>query len=434
MKQQRTAGAMAWAWWAVVGVAVAGCGAADPPAAATVPEATVQSVAPTPTPGSASVRDAAPDLAARAAATPTPTPLAATATATASAAAATTAAATDAVSARADAGPVAAASASSASAAAVATALLDAPSAAVDGVVHTWQKWNNCGPSAAVMAMSAFGVVVDQLAAAASLKPDREDTNVTPDELAAYIAGHGLVARVRYGAERGRLRALLRAGVPVIVEHWVAVEGRGEMGHYRVVTGYDDATAAFRAADSYYGPAERYGYDAFEAMGRPFLGAYVVVHRPDQAAAVAAALAGDADDEAMWTRVGQAVDDHAARAPGDPWAHVAQGEWRARRGDAAGAVEAYGRARAIGLPFRALWYQFGYAAALYDSGAYDALIAVADETTATMKGENLEEWHVWRGRALAALGRTDEARAAFEHALAFHPGFGPAVAARAALP
>lgn len=429
MKQQRTAGAMAWAWWAVVGVAVAGCGAADPPAAATVPEATVQSVAPTPTPGSASVRDAAPDLAARAAATPTPTlPAADTgasdgrATPVSDASAAVTAAS------------IAEATGASAAATAAANALPDAPSATVDGVVHTWQKWNNCGPSAAVMAMSPFGVVVDQLAAAASLKPDREDTNVTPDELAAYIAGHGLVARVRYGAERGRLRALLRAGVPVIVEHWVAVEGRGEMGHYRVVTGYDDATATFRAADSYYGPAERYGYDAFEAMGRPFLGAYVVVHRPDQAAAVAAALAGDADDEAMWTRVGQAVDDHAARAPGDPWAHVAQGEWRARRGDAAGAVEAYGRARAIGLPFRALWYQFGYAAALYDSGAYDALIAVADETTATMKGENLEEWHVWRGRALAALGRTDEARAAFEHALAFHPGFGPAVAARAALP
>jgi len=283
------------------------------------------------------------------------------------------------------------------------------------------------------MAMSAHGVAIDQLAAAAELKPDREDTNVTPDELAAYIGRHGLVARVRYGADRGRLRALVRAGAPVIVEHWVSVEGRGEMGHYRVVTGYDDDAAAFTAADSYYGPSERYAYAEVEAMGRPFLGAYVVVHRPEQASAVAAALGPDADDAAMWARVGADVTAYAAAAPDDPWAHVALGEWRARRGDAEGAVDAYARARQIGLPFRALWYQFGYAAALYETGAHDALVALADETTASMKGENLEEWHVWRGRALAALGRADEARAAFAHALAFHPGFAPAVAALAAL-
>ncbi|MBK6768861.1 MAG: C39 family peptidase [Ardenticatenales bacterium] len=311
---------------------------------------------------------------------------------------------------------------------------LDASSVLLSGVSHTWQKWNNCGPSAVVMAMSPLGVDVDQLVAAASIKPDREDTNVAPDELAAYVAQHGLRARVRYGAERGRLRALLRAGVPVIVEHWVSVEGRGEMGHYRVLVGYDDGPAEFIAVDSYYGANRRYGYDAVDAMGRPFLGAYVAVFRPEQAAAVDDALAGDAVDGVMWARVGADVESYAAANVADPWAHFALGEWRARQGMAEGAVAAFDEARAIGLPFRAFWYQFGYARALFDRGAYDALVAQADATIETMKGENLEEWHVWRGRALAALGRTGEARAAFERAIAFHPGFAPAAAELERLP
>lgn len=310
----------------------------------------------------------------------------------------------------------------------------DASSVLLPGVTHTWQKWNNCGPSAVVMAMGPLGVAVDQLTAAASIKPDREDTNVTPDELAAYVAQHGLRAHVRYGAERGRLRALLRAGVPVIVEHWVSVEGRGEMGHYRVLVGYDDGTAEFIAVDSYYGANRRYGYDAVDAMGRPFLGAYVAVFRPEQAAAVEAALAGDGADGVMWARVGADVASYAAANAADAWAHFALGEWRARQGMAEGAVAAFDQARAIGLPFRAFWYQFGYARALFDRGAYEALVAHADATIDTMKGENLEEWHVWRGRALAALGRTQEARAAFERALTFHPGFAPAAAELERLP
>ncbi|MEO8083629.1 MAG: C39 family peptidase [Ardenticatenales bacterium] len=330
--------------------------------------------------------------------------------------------------------PVASAAANAAPPESPAAAAPGASSVQLPGIVHTWQKWNNCGPSSAVMALSAFGVRVDQLAAAAELKPDREDTNVAPDELAAFIRRQGLQAIMRYGADRDRLRALLRAGVPVIVEHWVSVEGRGEMGHYRVLTGYDDASAEFIAFDSYYGANRRYGYDAVEQMGRPFLGVYVPVYAPAQAAAVSAALGADGADDTMWSRVGAVVDGYNAAHADDPWAWFAQGEVRARRHDAAGAVTAFERARAIGLPFRAFWYQFGYGQALFESGKFDALIAIADETLASMHGENLEEWDVWRGRALHALGRNDEARAAYGRAIEFHAGYAPAVAAMAELP
>jgi len=299
----------------------------------------------------------------------------------------------------------------------------------LDGVAHVWQKWNNCGPSSILMALSAFGVAVDQLDVAAQIKPDREDTNVSPDELAAFARGQGLRAIVRYNGDRDIARALVLLGIPVVAEQWVSVEGRGEMGHYRVIIGFDNAAGEFIANDSYYGARRRYGYDDFDRMWRPFAGAYVVAYRPEQEDGLRAALGGDWDEAAMWRRALTDYTRHAAEAPGDAWAWYALGEVQARLGDPAAAVASYDRAIAIGLPFRAFWYQFGYYQALVETGAYDRALAHADATIATMKGENLEESHYWRGVALRKLGREEEARESFLRALAFNPLFGPAQAA-----
>jgi len=309
-------------------------------------------------------------------------------------------------------------------------AVLDAGAHRLAGLTHTWQKWNNCGPSSAVMALSAFGIARDQLEAAAELKPHDRDTNVTPDELAAYLGRQGLEALVRPGGNRERVRALLRAGVPVLAEQWIAVDGRGEMGHYRVLFGFDDVLGVVLAMDSYYGANRAIPYDVLEAEWRPFLGTYVVGFLPGQRDAVLAALGPDRDAGAAWARVSAILEGEAAGGgKGAAWTWFALGEARERTGDGAGAIGAFERAIAFGLPVRAFWYQFGYARALAAAGAWDRLLAHADATVGTMDGQNLEEWHFWRGQALRALGREVEAVAAFERALAFNANLAPARAA-----
>jgi hypothetical protein len=284
------------------------------------------------------------------------------------------------------------------------------------------------------MVLSAFGVQVDQQELAAEVKPDREDTNVTPEEIGELLRSHGLQALVRYGGGTDIVRGLVRSGVPVLAEQWIDVEGRGQMGHYRVVVGYDDVAAEFTVQDSYYGPRRRYSYDEFERMWRPFVGAYVVAFTPQQRSAVEAALGADMDETAMWARVLAETAQRAVAAPDDPWAWFALGEARSRVADYSGAVEAFDRARSIGLPFRAFWYQFGLYRSLIELGSYERVIELADETLATMNGENLEESHYWRGMALERLGRVDEARASYEAALAFNRLFEPAREALDRLP
>lgn len=294
---------------------------------------------------------------------------------------------------------------------------------------HVWQKWNNCAPSALVMALGVYGVQRDQFALAALLKPDREDTNVTPEEIADAARSQGMSAIVRYNGDRAVVRAVLRAGAPVIAEQWIEVEGRGEMGHYRVVTGYDDADGVFQVQDSYYGANRSIPYDDFERMWRPFVGAFVVIYDPAQELAVLSALGADEDGAATWRRALSDCESWTAREPGSAWAHFACGEILGRLDEHAEAVRRFERAIEIGLPMRAFWYQFGYYRSLIAIRAYERAIAHANATLVTMNGENLEESRLWRGIALRGLGREEEARVEFLTALRFNPRFRPALEA-----
>jgi hypothetical protein len=136
-------------------------------------------------------------------------------------------------------------------------------SASVGVVPHEYQTWNNCGPATVSMALGFWGVEGDQADAAAVLKPDPDDKNVSPYELATYVTKRGLQASIRVSGTREQLRALLAKGIPVIVETWFIPEPGDEMGHYRVLTGYDDESGAFFASDSYNGPDVMLPYDEF---------------------------------------------------------------------------------------------------------------------------------------------------------------------------
>ncbi|HMR66101.1 MAG TPA: hypothetical protein PKE64_18990, partial [Anaerolineae bacterium] len=60
------------------------------------------------------------------------------------------------------------------------------PATVLTGLTHQWQTWNNCGPATITMNLSYFGRTETQVEAAQFLKPNRDDKNVSPYELAAY--------------------------------------------------------------------------------------------------------------------------------------------------------------------------------------------------------------------------------------------------------
>src|SRR5262249_30327067 len=103
------------------------------------------------------------------------------------------------------------------------------------GFRHEYQGWNNCGPSTLAMLLSHYGSTGTQKEIAPILKPNTNDKNVGPDELADYIQQQGgLQAKYRINGDLDTLKQLIANNLPVIVETWFEPKPNDGMGHYRL--------------------------------------------------------------------------------------------------------------------------------------------------------------------------------------------------------
>ena len=133
----------------------------------------------------------------------------------------------------------------------------------LDGFRHEYQTWNNCGPATLGMLLSYWGWEGDQRPIATFTKPNSRDKNVMPEELVAYMEAKTEFEVVyRVGGEIELLKSLLAAEIPVIIEKgFEGVEFKGWMGHYVLVTGFNNASQQFTLQDSYYGPNQIMEYE-----------------------------------------------------------------------------------------------------------------------------------------------------------------------------
>jgi tetratricopeptide (TPR) repeat protein len=296
------------------------------------------------------------------------------------------------------------------------------------GLAHYWQTWNNCGPATLAMNLSYFGLPLTQKQTAAVLKPNWDDKNVSPHEMAAYVRSQGLNALVRVNGSPERLRQYVDAGIPVLIETWL--DHDGGMGHYRLVVGYDDAARQWIVYDTYISdgldpkasyPGIRMGYDDLVRLWRVFNGAYVLVYDGARSAAAQQILGDEADDALMWQRSLERAQAEATANPGDAFAWFNLGTSLTAQGRYVDAASAFDQARVIGLPWRMLWYQFEPFRAYYEAGRHAELLALADSVIAT--AGNIEETYFWRGRALQATGDMDGARAAYQRAVELNSNY-----------
>ena len=288
------------------------------------------------------------------------------------------------------------------------------------------------------MNLSYYGATLDQAEIGAVLRRHPDDKNVGPEELAAYAREQGYAAQVRVNGNAELLRALVGRDIPVLIESWLEEQPNDGMGHYRLIVGYDDAAASWIAYDSYVAtplvsadPDDYQGiyldYAETDALWAVFNRAYVLVYPPAREPEIVALLGASLDPTVMWQGSLAAAQTAVAADPADPFARFNAGTSLVALGDYAGAAAAYDEARALGLPWRMLWYQFGPFVAYHAVGRDAEMVALADATLATTT--SIEELHYWRGQGLAALGDAAGARAAYEQALALNPDYAPALVA-----
>ncbi len=311
-------------------------------------------------------------------------------------------------------------------------AALGSATVLLPGFRQVYQTWNNCGPANMTMELSHFGWEGTQANAAAFLKPDPEDRNVRPDEMAAFAESQGFRAIVRVNGSLDLLKALLRAGLSPIVEKGFEPEAKlGWMGHYETLTGWSDSASQFITMDSYLGPNLAVSFDDMDKYWRQFNRLYIVVYKPEQAAALAQVIGADMDDTTMYHNALARTQAELVANEQDPFGWFNLGtdyEALQMHGEA---VAAYDRARQIGLPWRMTWYQFGWFDAYLAAGRYDDIIALADTTIKS--DPYAEEMYYYKGMALQKRGDIQAAQQQLELAVKHNPNYAQAKQALEAL-
>lgn len=306
----------------------------------------------------------------------------------------------------------------------------------LEGLRHERQGWNNCGPTTLAMALSAWGRIETQNEIAPVLKPDPEDKHVGIHQMAEYAEGLELNTTIRANGTLEQLKAFLRAGIPVIVRTWYVRDARDQLGHYRLVIGYDDTTQTFDLYDSLYDPPTTMPYQELYELWRVFNWSYLIVAPPERWDDVTAILGPNTDDVWMYEQALARAQQEASQQPDTCLGYAACSDWvtfswltmgtnLTALGRHAEAATAYDQARTLGLHYRVLWYQHGPYESYYEAGRYDDVINLANATLAT--ANNLEESYYWRAKARLAQGDTAGAIADLKTALRYHTGWEPAV-------
>ncbi|MFQ3536569.1 MAG: tetratricopeptide repeat protein [Aggregatilineales bacterium] len=297
------------------------------------------------------------------------------------------------------------------------------------------QKFNNCGPANLVQAMGFYGWTDGQDVVASALKPDQQDKNVGPHELADYVNSRTngyLRAIVRTGGDIALVRRLVANQFAVLLETGFYdrdAPQKGWIGHYLTIVGYDDEVSRLYKLDTYKGEtSER--YDVLDELWSHFNRLYIVVYPSAREGELMALLGANWDEDYNRRSTLDRAREAAAAQPNNPFAWFNLGSSFTALGRYAEGALAFDRAFSLPepLPIRMLWYQFAPFEAYYRNGNYRQAIALAESVIESAKGY-VEEAFYYRGIALAALGLWDEAYADVSAAVRFNPNFSAAVRA-----
>jgi tetratricopeptide (TPR) repeat protein len=312
-------------------------------------------------------------------------------------------------------------------------------SAILQGIGVIRQTFNNCGPANLTQVLNFNELAITQEQVASYLKPNVEDRNVSPWQIADYVNEQTpLVASAHSGGTLEMLKQFIAAGFPVVVEKGYELPQSGWWGHYVTVFGYDDGSQLFHTQDTYLGPWDGSGrtisYSDMDIYWQQFNYTFYVVYQPAEEARVQAILGADMlNTFTMWSHAASRADLERKADPESAFAWFNLGTSLTRMGEMTGesnyyqgGVQAFDQARELGLPSRMLWYQFRPYMAYWKSERLDDVIALADATLETQGGRNVEETYWYKGHALLSQGKVAEAIAAYEAALVVNQNFYPA--------
>ncbi len=287
---------------------------------------------------------------------------------------------------------------------------------------HTFQSFNNCGPATLSMALGYYGMNVSQQELGQRMRPyqnpqgDNDDKTIFSAEFVAEAERQGLRAISRVNGDIDLLKRLTANDFPVVVKTWL---NQGEdIGHFRMVKGYDDSTQVIIQDDSYQGKDLEFSYEDFLSLWQPFNYNYIVVYPSEKHEQLMILLGEESQEQASWANAYNRAKQEIQTQPENvyPWFNLATSAYRL--GNYEESVEAYERV-ASKLPGRMLWYQIEPILA-YQKLGRDQLVMDLISQILTNHNRAYTELYLIRGEIYLRQGNQAAAQQEFEQAVRYN--------------
>ncbi len=292
----------------------------------------------------------------------------------------------------------------------------------LDNDYHIFQSFNNCGPASLSMALSYFEIQKSQEELGQSLRPyqnvigDNDDKSVTFAEMAKEAEKYNLVPYHRPNGDIELLKQFISHDIPVLTRTWLHVNE--DIGHYRVIKGYDTNTKQIIQDDSYEDKNLRFSYDDFNTMWEKFDYEYLVLVPKNKIALAEKILGNNVDEHYAWRQAIEKNEQALKANPDDIYIKFNLSIAYYHRGEYKKSTEIFEQVETQ-LPFRTLWYQIEPILAYYELGDYERVLSI---TGNILNNQNsaFSEAYILRGNVYNKQGNKEAARAEYEKAVFYN--------------
>lgn len=291
-----------------------------------------------------------------------------------------------------------------------------------NGNYHIFQTFNNCGPAALSMALRFYEINVDQEELGNALRPyqvtggDNDDKSVTLEELAEKSKEYGFIPYHRPMGNPEIVKQFIASDIPVITRTWT--KPNEDIGHYRIVKGYDEALGVFIQDDSLQNKNLEYAYSDFNQIWKKFNYEYLVLVPKGKVEIAKQILGKNKDARTAWQNAVENSELELSSNPNDIYARFNLSVALYNIGDYKRSTEEFERVENF-LPFRTLWYQIEPIEAYYELGNYDRVFQVTDKVLGYYN-RAFSELYILRGKIYQKQGNTELARNEFQKAVFYN--------------
>lgn len=303
------------------------------------------------------------------------------------------------------------------------TILLTPPQSKIlPSAYHIFQTFNNCGPAALSMALRFYGINVSQAELGNALRPyqipggDNDDKSVTLEELVEKSKEYGFIPYHRPNGNIGLIKFFINYDMPVIARTLTKVNE--DIGHYRVVKGYDETKGEIIQDDSLQNKNLRFTYGDFGALWDKFGFEYLVLVPQDKREIAKQILKEFVDQKTAWQKAVENAQKELTQKPDDIYARFNLSVAYYNTLDFQRSVEEFEKIENL-LPFRTLWYQIEPIQAYFELGNYDRVFQITDRILNNYN-RAFSELYILRGKIYQSQGETELARQELEKAVFYN--------------